>query len=114
MSVATQERDLHLAELKKKTITDLNSILKELKVDGVSGLRKQDLIFKILEAQSGKDRDGDITKLCQPGELWSPRAKADAIGDIESRAHTYYVLSARGRSDVLRHWANARIQFGRK
>jgi hypothetical protein len=49
---------------------------------------------------TGKDRDGDITKLCNTGELWSPRAKADAIGDIESGTHSYYVRSSRGRSDV--------------
>ncbi len=60
MPVASKESELHLAELKKKTITDLNDILKDLKVEGVSGLRKQDLIYKIIEAQSGKDRDGVI------------------------------------------------------
>ena len=40
---------------------------------------------------SGKNRDGDITKLCSAGEYWSPRSKADAISDIENRYHTYYV-----------------------
>lgn len=40
---------------------------------------------------SGKDRDGDITKLCQSGASWSPRSKADAIRDIEGGLHTYYV-----------------------
>lgn len=40
---------------------------------------------------SGKDRDGDITKLCHSGAAWSPRLKADAIRDIESGTHTYYV-----------------------
>ena len=83
MSVATQERDLHLAELKKKTITDLNSILKELKVDGVSGLRKQDLIFKILEAQSGKDRDGVIVG---EGVL---EILPDGFGFLRSTAYNY-------------------------
>ena len=60
MPVASKERELNLAELKRKTITELNEILKEFKVEGVSGLRKQDLIYKIIEAQSGKDRDGVI------------------------------------------------------
>jgi hypothetical protein len=41
--------------------------------------------------KTGKDRDGDITKLCQPGESWSPRQKADAISDIESGTHEYWV-----------------------
>lgn len=41
--------------------------------------------------KSGKDRDGDITKLCNSGEYWSPRMKADAIQDIESGTHSYHV-----------------------
>lgn len=41
--------------------------------------------------KTGKDRDGDITKLCNGGELWSPRDKSDAIRDIENRVHSYYV-----------------------
>lgn len=40
---------------------------------------------------SGKDKDGDITKLCNSGESWSPRAKADAIRDIDNGIHSYYV-----------------------
>ena len=40
---------------------------------------------------SGKDRDGDITSLCNPGQAWSPRSKAGAINDIETNTHTYHV-----------------------
>ena len=43
--------------------------------------------------QSGKDRDGDITSLCNPGEPWSPRYKQSAISDIESGTHQYFTLS---------------------
>lgn len=39
---------------------------------------------------TGKDDDGDISSLCGTG-TWSPRAKADAIDDIEGGSHTYYV-----------------------
>ncbi|PWG61182.1 DUF3892 domain-containing protein [Sediminicurvatus halobius] len=46
--------------------------------------------------RSKKGRDGDILALCNPGALWSPRPKADAIRDIESRAHTYYVTGEGG------------------
>lgn len=45
---------------------------------------------------SGKDRDGDITALCNPGEYWSPRRKAESIQDIETRVHSYYVLYQSG------------------
>ena len=41
--------------------------------------------------QSKKNRDGDILALCTPGEYWSPRSKADAIWDIDSDVHQYYV-----------------------
>ena len=41
--------------------------------------------------QTRKDRDGDITALCNPTEWWSPQMKADAINDIESGSHSYWV-----------------------
>lgn len=41
---------------------------------------------------TGKDRNGDITGLCKPGEYWSARHTADAIRDIELGLHTYYVI----------------------
>ncbi|MBI1727869.1 MAG: Rho termination factor N-terminal domain-containing protein, partial [Candidatus Rokubacteria bacterium] len=39
---------MNLSELKDKTITELNAVAKDLGVQGFSGLRKQELIFKIL------------------------------------------------------------------
>lgn len=51
--------------------------------------------------RSRKDRDGDITALCKPGEVWSPRQKRDAIEDIESRRHSYYVdVPGKGPVDI--------------
>ena len=41
--------------------------------------------------RTGKDRDGDITSLCNPQESWLRRSKQDSISDIESGTHTYYV-----------------------
>ena len=49
---------------------------------------------------TGKDRFGDITKLCNPTQQWSPRSKEDAISDIEKRIHTYYVLWTTGRTEI--------------
>ncbi|MBI3990099.1 MAG: Rho termination factor N-terminal domain-containing protein, partial [candidate division NC10 bacterium] len=46
---------MNLAELKEKTISELTSIARSLGVQGASGLRKQELIFKVLEAQAEKD-----------------------------------------------------------
>src|SRR5215510_8222180 len=49
---------MNLSELKDKTITELNNVAKDLGVQGFSGLRKQELIFKLLQGQA--ERDGLI------------------------------------------------------
>ena len=46
---------MNLKELKEKKIADLSAIAKELGVEGASGLRKQDLIFAILNTTSAKN-----------------------------------------------------------
>ena len=46
---------MNIDELKSKTISELTNIAKDLKIQGHSGLRKQDLIFRILEAKTEKD-----------------------------------------------------------
>jgi transcription termination factor Rho len=46
---------MDIVEMKTKTISDLLKVAKELDIQGVSGLRKQELIFKILEAQTEKN-----------------------------------------------------------
>jgi transcription termination factor Rho len=46
---------LTISELKEKNITELTKIARTLDLPGASGLRKQDLIFKILQAQSEKE-----------------------------------------------------------
>ncbi len=43
---------MDIAELKSKKISELNEIAKELNISGYSDLRKQELIFKVLEAQT--------------------------------------------------------------
>lgn len=50
--------------------------------------------------QTGKNKDGDITALCNPSQTWSPRAKNDAISDIDAKIHTYYVENGGKRTDV--------------
>ena len=46
---------MNLSELKEKSISDLNTIARDLGVQNFGGLRKQELIFKILQSQSEKD-----------------------------------------------------------
>src|SRR5260370_2185469 len=46
---------MNLSELKERTITELNKIARDLNVQNLGGLRKQELIFKILQSQAEKD-----------------------------------------------------------
>jgi transcription termination factor Rho len=58
LATAGRTGGLILTELKEKAIPDLNTLARDLGVQGFSGLRKQELIFKILQAQA--ERDGLI------------------------------------------------------
>src|SRR6267378_456854 len=49
------QMSISLAELKEKNITDLAKIAKDLNIPGASGMRKQELIFQILRAQTEKN-----------------------------------------------------------
>lgn len=46
--------------------------------------------------RTGKNSQRDITRLCNSAQSWSPRSKSDAIRDIETGAHEYWV-----------NWANS-------
>jgi transcription termination factor Rho len=46
---------MHLAELKQKTIGDLTDLARSLKIEGSANLRKQELIFAILQGQTEKN-----------------------------------------------------------
>jgi transcription termination factor Rho len=46
---------MNLVELKEKKINELNKLARQLNVEGASGMRKQDLIFAILQAQTEKN-----------------------------------------------------------
>jgi len=43
---------MNLQELKGKKINELNTLARELNIEGASSLRKQDLIFALLNAQT--------------------------------------------------------------
>jgi transcription termination factor Rho len=46
---------MNLTELKKYTITDLTKLAHDFNIEGASALRKQDLIFALLEAQASSN-----------------------------------------------------------
>ena len=50
----SDRQSLDIRALKDMVIADLTQIAKDLEVEGVAGLRKQELIFKILQAQTEK------------------------------------------------------------
>jgi len=54
-SVGEAVNDMDIVELKSKTIAELTDLAEELKIPGVSGLRKSELIFKILEGKTEQD-----------------------------------------------------------
>ncbi len=56
--IMNNESKLDLAELKDKTISELSAIAREMGIEGVSGLKKQEMIFEILKAQT--ERSGLI------------------------------------------------------
>jgi transcription termination factor Rho len=52
---SSQGGGMNLADLKEKSIAELNELAHNLTIEGASNLRKQELIFAILQAQSDKD-----------------------------------------------------------
>ncbi len=51
----SQQAKLDIAALKELKISELAKVAKDLGVNGISGLKKQDLIFKVLSAQTEKE-----------------------------------------------------------
>ncbi len=49
-----ENEKLDIAKLKALKTSDLNKLARELNVDGITNLKKQDLIFKVLQAQTEK------------------------------------------------------------
>jgi transcription termination factor Rho len=52
---ASRGVEMDMAEMKTKTISDLLKVAKDMDIQGLGGLKKQELIFKILEAQTEKN-----------------------------------------------------------
>ena len=50
--------------------------------------------------QTRKDENGNITALCNPSALWSPKLKSMAILEIEYKTHRYYVRIGNKEVDI--------------
>src|SRR6202034_1939249 len=59
---------MHLRELKQKPMADLVQLAKGLNIEGAAGLRKQELIFALLQAHAALDQAvyGDGVLECLP------------------------------------------------
>jgi transcription termination factor Rho len=54
-SIVEKLEKLDISRLKDMKITELNKIAKDYSINGISGLKKQDLIFKLLQAQAERE-----------------------------------------------------------
>src|SRR6184192_1094913 len=54
-TTAPKETVMYLTQLKQRNITELNEVARDLKIEGAANLRKQELIFAILQAQTEKN-----------------------------------------------------------
>src|SRR3989304_369047 len=76
---------MDIAQLKEMNISSLTQIAKDLNIQGASGMRKQELIFKILQAQIRKFhlRTGDtVSGQVRPpkdGERYFALIKVEAV-----------------------------------
>ncbi len=55
ISVAKGGEQLDISKLKDKKVSELNKIARDLNINGLVGIKKQDLIFKILQAKAEKE-----------------------------------------------------------
>jgi len=82
---------MDISELKSKKIVELNQIAKDLNIVGYTELRKQDLIFKILEAQTQKDGLGFSKGVL---EVLPDGYGFDLLPDLKQDASVVFVTSA--------------------
>jgi transcription termination factor Rho len=54
-ATTAKETVMYLTELKQRNINELNEVARDLKIEGAANLRKQELIFAILQAQTEKN-----------------------------------------------------------
>ncbi len=76
---------LEMESLKKKTISDLMKLAHEMKLEGVSGLRKQELIYRILE-HAAREKSDDGKEMEGSGVL---EALPEGFGFLRSSDYCY-------------------------
>jgi transcription termination factor Rho len=76
-----KENSMDMSALSKKTVAELTSLAKELNIDAIAGLRKQELIAKILVAKTK-----DFNQLYDEGVL---EILPDGFGFLRSTEYNY-------------------------
>jgi len=77
---------MDLVELKKIKINELTKLAGEYKVEGISGMRKQELIFAILQAKANQAKDEKNGMVTGRGVL---EILPDGFGFLRSPAYNY-------------------------
>ena len=57
-----------------------------------------------------KDENGVITHLCNSGEWWSPRSKADVVSDIKSGNYEYWAVGTNGKKARIHVYAGEHLR----
>lgn len=71
-----------ILELNKKVLPELREIAKELEIAKVESLKKQELIYKILDQQALKNSQDKKTDRPEPEEIQSKRPRAEKKPDL--------------------------------
>jgi len=77
---------MDLTELKKKKINELTKLASQFKVEGISGMRKQELIFAILQAKANQAKDEKNGVVTGRGVL---EILPDGFGFLRAPAYNY-------------------------
>jgi transcription termination factor Rho len=77
---------MDLVELKEKKINELTKLARKYKVEGISGMRKQELIFAILQAKAKQAKDEKNGMVTGRGVL---EILPDGFGFLRSPAYNY-------------------------
>ena len=77
---------MDLAELKEKKINELTKLARNFKVEGVSGMRKQELIFAILKAKAEESKNEKNGNVYGRGVL---EILPDGFGFLRAPAYNY-------------------------